>query len=53
MESKMPTEWGKAHMGTPKETWSYGHRGSTETGRFPVSIKMWPLLQVFSGYWEE
>lgn len=47
----MPTEWGgRIHMGTLKETWPYDRRGNTETGRFPVNIKMWPLLQVSSGY---
>lgn len=40
----------KTHMGTLKATWFYGHRGCTDTGRFPLSIKVWPFLYISSGY---
>lgn len=50
---KCPWMKRKTHMGTLKATWLYGHGGCTDTRRFPLSIKVWPSLQVSSGYWME
>lgn len=51
IESKMPAErGGRTHLDTLKAAWLYGHQGCTDTGRFLLSIQMWPFLQVSSGY---